>query len=52
LGFFKPIIGAAYFVLEDKLGGWLEGTIILHETINNEPYYRYSVWEITDWVLW
>ena len=52
LGFFKPSIGAAYFVLEDKLGGGLEGTIIVHETIKNEPYYRYSVWEITDWVLW
>ena len=42
----------AFFVLEDKLGAGLEGTIIVQEKIRQEPYYKYSFWEIVDWLLW
>jgi len=34
------------FVLEDKIGMGLEGTIILREEHTTEPYYTFSVWEI------
>jgi len=42
----------AYFVLEDKLGTGLEGTIIIREQHMEKPYDRYSVWEVTNWFLW
>jgi len=37
----------AYFVLEDKLGADLEGTIIVREQSMGEEDYRYSVWQIS-----
>jgi hypothetical protein len=42
----------AYFVLEDKQGTGLEGTIIIREQHMEMPYDRYSVWEVTNWFLW
>ena len=41
----------AYFILEDKFGKGLEGTIIMQDRRAGE-YSHYSVWQITDWVLW
>ena len=42
---------AAYFILEDKLGEGLEGTIIMQDRRSGE-YSHYSVWQITNWGLW
>ena len=36
-----------YFVLEDKSGKGLEGTIIVREHAFGERHYNYSVWQIT-----
>lgn len=41
----------AYFILEDKTGKNLEGAIIMQDRRAGE-YSHYSVWQITDWVLW
>jgi len=38
-----------YFILEDKLGEGLEGTIIMQDRRAGE-YSHYSVWQITDWI--
>jgi hypothetical protein len=40
----------AYFILEDKMGKNLEGTIIMQDRRAGE-YSHYSVWEIADWIL-
>jgi hypothetical protein len=40
----------AYFILEDKLGKNIEGTIIMRDRC--VEYSHYSVWQITDWGLW
>jgi hypothetical protein len=42
----------AYFILEDKLGEDLEGTIIVREHSMGEEDYRYSVWQIINSFLW
>jgi hypothetical protein len=43
---------AVYFILEDRLETGLEGTIIIRERYKEEPSFRYSVWQITDYALW
>jgi hypothetical protein len=42
----------AYFVLEDKLGTGLEGTIIVREHNFGDSYYKYSVWQTSKGFLW
>jgi len=41
----------AYFILEDKLGMSMEGAIIMQDRRAGE-YSQYSLWQITNWVLW
>lgn len=39
----------AYFILEDKTGRNLEGTIIMQDRHSENSHF--SVWQITDWIL-
>jgi hypothetical protein len=41
----------SYFILEDKLGEGLEGSIIMRDRRAGE-YSHYSVWQIKDWLFW
>ena len=41
-----------YFVLEEKLGKGLEGTIIVHEHVSGESYYKHSVWQASKGAFW
>ena len=43
---------SAFLILEDKLGKGLEGTIIVLEPLNEEPYRRYNVWQINKSSIW
>lgn len=41
----------AYFILEDKSGRGLEGTIMMQDRRAGE-YSQYGLWQTTDWMFW